>query len=614
MAEQASTKTLETGTVARLFGLITFLVTFAIYARTVFPSLPYGDSGELAAASYTLGISHPTGYPLFTLIGFVWSHLPIPGSVIYRLNILAALYVSGSVLVFYKTALMLVRVGASGGAVEEALSPWHVIVAAAGALGFGFAKTVWDQATGYEVYSLHLLLANALLFFTLRAVMVPATSRKSFLTAAFLLGLCFTNHLTIAFAVPGLTYLFFRNQGFGRDALRLFGLMLILVTLPLLFYLYLPLRSSSSFPFASMARPFLDNGLTGAGWQNFFGHLFGQGFRSKMSLNSLGLNLGKFATLLPSQLAYFGLIPVVFGVRHLYGKARAVLWFCTLLCFFSLGFALCYTIFDIDSYFLLTFNVLLILMVVGLGSLRPRMQWITYGSFLLPALSLATNYAVNDNSRDFTELEFISNWTRNAEPNAVIITNEWTVFISGMLYLQGVEGYRKDISIIPFQDWYSFPTSAERCMRTYPAVTSGARVELGEVTSEIRSRGKASNETVMRAVHAVVSSNLSKHPVYVGYDLYGLESNKDQMLVPVGTMAKVVPRHGRTPVIPSTFEVSQILSADTRRGDSDKRLVEKDLAYVLDTVVPYEQQTEQTEAATQHALLLTAIRAKVSGP
>ena len=49
-----------------------FLV-FVTYAITMAPGLMYTDSGELAAACTTLGVAHPTGYPLFTLLGHVWT-------------------------------------------------------------------------------------------------------------------------------------------------------------------------------------------------------------------------------------------------------------------------------------------------------------------------------------------------------------------------------------------------------------------------------------------------------------------------------------------------------------------------------------------------------------
>lgn len=49
-------------------GLALFLASLGIYAATLARTVGFIDSGELAWASATLGIPHPTGYPLYTLL------------------------------------------------------------------------------------------------------------------------------------------------------------------------------------------------------------------------------------------------------------------------------------------------------------------------------------------------------------------------------------------------------------------------------------------------------------------------------------------------------------------------------------------------------------------
>ena len=36
-------------------------------------------SGELIVAAYNLGVAHPPGYPLWTLMSAIFSRMPIPG-------------------------------------------------------------------------------------------------------------------------------------------------------------------------------------------------------------------------------------------------------------------------------------------------------------------------------------------------------------------------------------------------------------------------------------------------------------------------------------------------------------------------------------------------------
>jgi hypothetical protein len=63
------------------------------------PDLGFTDSGELAAAAHVLGIAHPTGYPLYTIIAHVWS-LISPFSTVYDLNLLAGIFTALSVGIF----------------------------------------------------------------------------------------------------------------------------------------------------------------------------------------------------------------------------------------------------------------------------------------------------------------------------------------------------------------------------------------------------------------------------------------------------------------------------------------------------------------------------------
>ncbi|HEY6572171.1 MAG TPA: DUF2723 domain-containing protein, partial [Candidatus Eisenbacteria bacterium] len=84
------------------------LVALWVYAQTLSPTVAWvnqgEDSGDLLAASATLGIPHPTGYPLFVLLGRLASLLPL-GSVAFRINLVAAL--AGAAGVFFLARLVL---------------------------------------------------------------------------------------------------------------------------------------------------------------------------------------------------------------------------------------------------------------------------------------------------------------------------------------------------------------------------------------------------------------------------------------------------------------------------------------------------------------------------
>ena len=50
-------------------------VTFAVYALSLGPSVGLEDAGELATAADVLGVPHPPGYPLWTMLSWVFCRL-----------------------------------------------------------------------------------------------------------------------------------------------------------------------------------------------------------------------------------------------------------------------------------------------------------------------------------------------------------------------------------------------------------------------------------------------------------------------------------------------------------------------------------------------------------
>ena len=55
-----------------MMSFLLFLIVYAVLHLSSPPSIPGGDAGELAAAGCQLGVAHPPGYPLFTLLSHLW--------------------------------------------------------------------------------------------------------------------------------------------------------------------------------------------------------------------------------------------------------------------------------------------------------------------------------------------------------------------------------------------------------------------------------------------------------------------------------------------------------------------------------------------------------------
>lgn len=122
--------------------------TLLVYTLTLYPTVPPGDSGELIAAAYTLGVAHPPGYPLHTLIGKLFTLIPY-GSVAWRVNFLSAVSGAAAAVFLFLAVTRLSR------------NVWGGLVAAG---LFAFAPIVWAYAIAAEVFALNNLLLAGLFY------------------------------------------------------------------------------------------------------------------------------------------------------------------------------------------------------------------------------------------------------------------------------------------------------------------------------------------------------------------------------------------------------------------------------------------------------------------
>src|SRR5215468_8372249 len=87
--------------VRRVLGLVLFAAVFTIYLWAAPPGLYWLDSGELTSAAVGLGVAHPTGFPLFCLLGKAAGLVPL-GEVAFRVDLLSAVCGAGTVYGLYR--------------------------------------------------------------------------------------------------------------------------------------------------------------------------------------------------------------------------------------------------------------------------------------------------------------------------------------------------------------------------------------------------------------------------------------------------------------------------------------------------------------------------------
>ena len=169
---------------AGVAAIAVFAVAFVVYLRTLLPGPSFGDWAEMQFIPAQLGIPHPTGYPLYVLLGKAFSLLPF-GTWAYRADLLSAVAAAAAA---GTSVLIATRLGV------------RPLIAAAAGLSLAASATLWLEATFSEMNGLHLFLVAAVIH---RALVWRAERRDSDLRLGGLFaGLAVADHLLALTVVP----------------------------------------------------------------------------------------------------------------------------------------------------------------------------------------------------------------------------------------------------------------------------------------------------------------------------------------------------------------------------------------------------------------------------
>lgn len=129
------------------FAMFIGLAALALYIRTLAPSLLWGDSAEFQTLSYTLGMTHPTGYATQIMFGKLFTLIPI-NNIAYRVNLMSAFFGALAVAETFLIVQLLTgwRIAALSASLLLALTEgfwWRALVAESYAPAAGLLATVW---------------------------------------------------------------------------------------------------------------------------------------------------------------------------------------------------------------------------------------------------------------------------------------------------------------------------------------------------------------------------------------------------------------------------------------------------------------------------------------
>ncbi len=285
------------------WNIVVFIVPLVLYIATLSPSVLPGDSGEFQFVTPILGIPHPTGYPLYLLVGKLFTWLPW-GSVAYRLNLFSAVAAAGAVWAVYRAsrALDLGRAASTIGAAMLMVS-----------------ETFWSQAVIADKYAFNAFWVAATLWLGLEWRKTRSTGWLYLWAVCG--GLSLTHHRTMVLLAPAWALLlWFTDRSILHPGSRVGRRLALLTLLPLSLYLVLPLFSAFDPPYAYVrvdsVRAFFDLVLARTYQSGFF----------RGGFAALPGRLVEFGRLLWRQFTPLGLLLAAGGWASLWFRKRRVAW------------------------------------------------------------------------------------------------------------------------------------------------------------------------------------------------------------------------------------------------------------------------------------------------
>lgn len=281
-----------------LIGLALFLAGLYSYTATLAPTVLEGDAALFQYTPDVLGVTYPTGYPLYILLGKLWLTLFPFGEMAWRMNLFSALCSAAALPLIYGTARRLLAPPISSAQNERGeagqlllLTPYSLlprIASLAAVLTFAILPTFWRWSTETKIYALNILLFSGILYTLALAysqrqlsngrnqVSSSSSNVSPFTLSALLLGLQIAVHSTTVLLIPGLllfAWLYCPSYLSNKKNLISYFLFLIL---PGLLYFYIPLRAEGLIAqygrgeaiMHGLLADFYHSGL--AGWIRYF--------------------------------------------------------------------------------------------------------------------------------------------------------------------------------------------------------------------------------------------------------------------------------------------------------------------------------------------------------
>ena len=510
-----------------------FLVILAalVYWITKPPSILWVDSGTMVAASYTLGIPNPPGFPFYIFFSHFFAILPF-ANVITRLELFTIIFSLIALYLIFKIIFLILesdfffqkasKTNQSLNFINTPSKSLKYLSAFFGAVALAFSYQYWSQSQNTEAFIftdffLCLFLYILLLIQSKKAVFQISQKINSFsdylfkglLVLAFLYGLAAGTNPTIAALVPGVLFVMYLNR-------RLFNLQKIIILGAVFFlilavvYAYLPIRASA-WPFVNWGNP--------QTWSLFIGQLRGEGLNiyepQSGSINGFTgspviffQSVSHFFYLLLIQFTPLILPFLAYGLYITYKKNNYLFWFLMSVPILDIFYAGLYYSGNQESWFILSYLIAAIFIGIGFYYLVLRLNLKKEHIRLLSLLAflplLVWFIPLNRSSQNYSS-DYARNMYSTMGKNAIVIgTGDF--FNSLGFYLHVADKYREDITPVTANVLYVNKWYRDDLRHASDIVVSPKLEDIIQY--------KAFDE-YNRAMNEFIADNIGKRPIYV---------------------------------------------------------------------------------------------------
>ncbi len=440
---------------------IVFAAASAIYALTSAPSITGGDAGELLTASWGLGVAHPPGYPLWSMLGFLFAKLLPVGEVAWRYNWLSGLCNAGAAVIL-------------GRLVEKITREFWPGLFTASLLCF--SPLLWRYSIVTEVFGLNQLLVAAWLALLWDHLGTPTV--RSWALLCLFAGLGVSHHHTSAMVTaPLLLVLLWRERALVTSRLAHALLWGFVGLLP---YGYL-IWAAQSVPRMAWGDTSTFSGMVFHFLRREYG-TFQLGNELTGHANEVLLRLGYFLKDLPANSlggigAWLGFLAFRQALRQKpeqyrqfvllsgIGCASYLLIFCYLA-----NLSLDKPLGELVQARFWLLGLLFTSLWAGLGAALIRKQVLKRNLALAALVILIPAGITLENQRSTTQFRDYARTLLESLPKDSILFFEGDHAYGALYYVQQVMGIRPDIQILHL-NFLSRPWSRRWAAANYPSVT-----------------------------------------------------------------------------------------------------------------------------------------------